>query len=346
MKCLTFWFLWLALALAAVWPLGAAFSQDLGQDLGQRAGDPNGDLVGSIGLHRVEDGETLLDIAVLHHLGYVELRLANPGLDPWLPKVGALVLLPTRRLLPPEPRRGIVINLTERRLYHFAPNGGVSIFPIGIGDRETVTPLGTTRVVRKRKDPIWRPPASIRQENPALPAQVLPGPDNPLGPFALDLGWPSYLIHGTNSPFSIGRAGTHGCVRLYNPDIERLYRAVKVGTPVVVGNTRFKVGMSGRRAYLEVHPDTEIVERVEAESGWTNLNGEGTTGRMELEPFGFDPLEFEIRDALTALVPEATVNWFAVSRAITRRQGFAVPVSTPVVPALSGPNRPGLVEVP
>ena len=153
---------------------------------------------------------------------------ANPGIDPWVPGEGTEINLPTVHLMPdladadPE---GIVVNLAEMRLYFFEKPGGVpQSFPIGIGRDGLNTPTGTTEVVAKRKNPTWRPTKRMRDEDPELPEVVPPGEDNPLGTRALYLGWPQYLIHGTNKPHGVGRRVSSGCVRLYPEDVETVVR--------------------------------------------------------------------------------------------------------------------------
>lgn len=227
---------------------------------------PGSDVVGEVGTARVAAGETLLDIARAHGLGYNEITAANPGIDPWLPPPASTVMLPTRFILPSAPRRGIIINLAEMRLYYYPPPANdqpvVLTFPIGIGQEGWTTPLGITEVVSKVKDPPWTVPPSIRAEheregNP-LPAIVPPGPDNPLGNYALRLGLTSYLIHGTNKPYGIGRRASHGCIRLYPEDIEVLFQQVAVSTAVWIINQPYKLGLDTGRLYLEAHaPLTE-----------------------------------------------------------------------------------------
>jgi len=89
-----------------------------------------------------------------------------------------------------------------------------------------------------------------------LPAVVPPGPDNPLGAFAMRLGIPggSYLIHGTNNPLAVGMAVTHGCLRLYPEDIQSLFAVVPVGTPVTLINEPIKIAWVDGRLYAEIHP--------------------------------------------------------------------------------------------
>jgi L,D-transpeptidase ErfK/SrfK len=222
---------------------------------------PGVDVVGEMGTVTVAEGETLLDIARAHDLGYNEISAANPGLDPWLPAPGSTVFLPTRYVLPAAPRRGIIVNLAEMRLYYYPETGGaervVMTFPIGIGQEGWTTPLGITRIVGKIKDPSWTVPASIREEHDRLgdplPGVVPPGPDNPLGAYAMRLGMTSYLIHGTNKPYGIGRRTSHGCIRLYPEDIETLFQQVPVATPVWVIDQPYKLGRDHGKLLLEAH---------------------------------------------------------------------------------------------
>lgn len=224
------------------------------------------DLIGVIETTQVESGQDLLEIARQHDLGQNEILLANPGLDRWLPKVGAEVILPKRFLLPDAPREGIVLNVPEMRMYYYPkPRKGepplVITHPVSIGRMDWSTPLGTTRVISKVKNPTWRPPESIKTEHAAdgdpLPDVVPPGPDNPLGRYALRLGIPGYLIHSTNKPFGIGMRVTHGCVRMYPEDIEKLFPEIKVGTPVTIVNQPVKIGWFAGELFMEVHPPLE-----------------------------------------------------------------------------------------
>ncbi|MCE9650088.1 MAG: L,D-transpeptidase family protein [Parvibaculum sp.] len=223
------------------------------------------DLVGLQTIYETRTEDTLPDIALRFDLGYVEIRIANPGIDPWLPGGGKWLSLPTQHIIPQAARRGIVINLPELRLYYFASDGQIMSFPLGIGREGKETPLGTTAVRRKRAGPTWIPTASEHAENPDLPAQVPPGPDNPMGEFALYLGWPGYAIHGTNKPYSIGRRDSHGCIRLYPQDIDTLFKNVPEGTPVTVVNEPVKAGWSDGVLYIEVHPYQADADAIETE---------------------------------------------------------------------------------
>ena len=223
------------------------------------------DVIGEVVAAAAEAEDTLLDLARRYGLGYEEITNANPGVDPWLPGAGTVVLVPKRRLLPRAPRSGIVINLPEHRLYWYPPtaSGGAPVvwtFPVSIGKMDWNTPLGTTRIVSKAKDAPWIPPKSVREEHAKrgepLPAVVPGGPDNPMGRYKMALGIPggSYLIHGTNRPAGIGMQVTHGCMRLYPEDIEALYGMVPIGTPVTIVNQPYKWGWHEGELLIEVHP--------------------------------------------------------------------------------------------
>jgi L,D-transpeptidase ErfK/SrfK len=203
----------------------------------------------------VEFEETLLDVAFRHRVGFEAVQRLNPDLDAWIPPAGSLVNLPTQLILPDVAEKGLVINIPEMRLYDFRREGAPEIFAVAVGDAEDPTPVGSFSVGEKREDPAWTVPASIRAEKPDLPAVVPPGPDNPLGSRWMTVGSTSYGIHGTNVKWSIGRIATHGCVRLYEDDMERLYERTPRGTPLQFVYQPFKWAIEGRVLYLEAHPD-------------------------------------------------------------------------------------------
>jgi L,D-transpeptidase ErfK/SrfK len=203
----------------------------------------------------VERGDTLLDIAYRHRVGYQAVERLNPAVDPWIPVPGTVVLLPTRMILPDADAKGLVINLPEMRLYDFTVKDGPEVIALAVGDQADPSLIGDFVVGAKRANPTWYVPASIRAEKPELPAQVPPGPDNPLGSRWITIGRTSYGIHGTNVRWSIGREATHGCLRLYEDDIRRLYDRVREGTRIQIVYQTVKWGRDDTRIYLEAHPD-------------------------------------------------------------------------------------------
>jgi len=223
---------------------------------------PDQDVGGRLQVTIARHEDTLTDIARRFNVGYEEIIRANPGVDPWLPGEGTPVLLPTEFVLPDAPREGVVLNLAAMRLYYFPKrekNAPIEVIthPIGIGKVGWVTPEGSTKVVARVKDPVWIPPVSVRQEHAKdgdiLPDKVPPGPDNPLGRHMMRLGWPSYLIHGTNKPPGVGMRSSHGCIRLYPEDIEGLYESIPIGTRVTVVNQPYLLGWRGEQLLVQAY---------------------------------------------------------------------------------------------
>jgi len=286
---------------------------------------PDSELVGSVTTVHSRHEDTLIDIARAHGLGYNAIRNANPDVDAWLPGEGSEVVLPRRHILPREHRSGIVVNLPEMRLYDFS--GGkdyIMTYAVSIGRSEWSTPLGTLRVIQRSERPTWTPPASVRQVHAArgeiLPAVVPPGPDNPLGDFALRLSNPSYLIHGTNWPEGIGMRATHGCIRLGPADIEHLFARTPVGTAVHIVNESVKAGWDGDTLYLEAHPVLEELQ----------------------EPNNLTPAVRAVVRATSAR--PAAIDWGAVNRIANARTGIPEPVGSTRV-ATDEPTPPVPVEI-
>jgi L,D-transpeptidase ErfK/SrfK len=231
---------------------------------------PDQDVVGHVQRVVVGKDDTLPDVARRFNVGYEEIVRANPGVDPWLPGEGREIVVPTQFVLPDAPRTGVVVNVAAMRLFYFPkPKKGepqeVVTHPIGIGKVGWRTPEGVTKITTRVKDPTWTPPASVRAEHlkngEKLPARVPPGPDNPLGAHMFRLGWPSYLIHGTNKPYGVGMRSSHGCVRLYPEDIQGLYETVPVGTQVRVVNQPYLLGWQGDRLIVQAYGPLEDDKR-------------------------------------------------------------------------------------
>ena len=223
--------------------------------------EPGTDIVGVVQKVTVGKDDTLTDIARRFNVGYEEIVRANPGVDPWLPGEGREVVIPSQFILPDAPREGIVINAAAMRLFYYpkvkkGEKPVVHTFPIGIGKVGWKTPEGATKIVRRQKDPTWRPTPSILKEHleergEKLDRVIGPGPDNPLGRYAFYLGWPSYMIHGTNKPAGVGLRSSHGCVRLYPEDIAQLFEMAPIGTTVRVVNQPFVFGFQNGALHVQ-----------------------------------------------------------------------------------------------
>nr|WP_299240563.1 L,D-transpeptidase family protein [uncultured Halomonas sp.] len=268
---MSYWFVLLALAIS-VYPRLLMAQEALPQ--GHYLLPKNDDIVGQTTTVTAARDDTLLDLGLGNNVGYNAITQANPDTSIWLPGEGTEVILPTRYILPPGPREGIVVNLAELRLYYYPPArpgepATVETYPIGIGRMDWKTPLGTTQITAKVEQPSWYPPQSVIAEHAEngdiLPRVVPPGPDNPLGDYAIILGIPGYLIHGTNRPDGVGMRVSHGCIRMLSDDIENLIYRVPKGTTVRLINEPVKLGWTAENL-LEIQAHSVPEETPEAMS--------------------------------------------------------------------------------
>jgi L,D-transpeptidase ErfK/SrfK len=298
------------------------------------------EVFGEVRVVEARHEDTFVGLARTYNVGYEELKQANPGVDAWLPGEGTKITIPTLYVLPRAPRRGIVVNVAELRMYYFPAESGslpegvapgsrrVITHPISIGRMDWSTPLGVTTITGKVANPSWYPPQSIRDEHAArndiLPRVVPPGPDNPLGLHAMRLGLPGYLIHGTNKPSGVGMRVTHGCVRMFPEDIESLFKTVPVGTAVNIVNQPVKIGWTADGTlYLEAHP--ALME--------SDVDGESVADVADAEvpePIQESPLTSLMR-AYIAATDERRVelDWDIAERVAQSGRGVPEAVSVP-----------------
>ena len=266
------------------------------------------DVIGRLRYITLEKGDTLPDIARHFSLGLNGVSDANPGVDIWVPEAGKRIMLPLSFILPDAPRKGIVINLATMRLFEFKGNSespAVLTYPAGVGTEERPTPTGQMRVERKVIRPTWHVPTSIARDHlkkgDPLPAAVLPGPLNPLGEYALYLSAPSYLIHGTNKPASVGLRASNGCIRLYPESIKKLYENTPVKTSVSIVNQPYLLGQRDGVVYMEVHASTEASDVAEFDKVYAKLKTiEKESGR--------------------------TLDWSKVKNVLAEARGIPVPI--------------------
>lgn len=258
--------------------------------------------------------DTLVHVGRKYGVGFVEMRAANPTLDPWIPGAGAHIVIPTMNILPDAPHQGVVINLAEMRLYYYqSPFEPPKTFPIGIGRDGLRTPVGTTSVVRKTAGPIWRPTPRMRSEDPTLPPEVLPGPDNPMGTHALYLGFPSIAIHGTNKPYGIGRRVSSGCIRMFPEDITQMFAMVPAGTKVTVVDQPIKAAWIGNRLFLEVHPTQEQAALMEREGAIPD----------------YQLTEKDLAYVMRVAGPSVEkLDWQAIRKVVKERKGYPIAIAT------------------
>ncbi len=257
--------------------------------------------------------DTLVHIGRDYDVGFVEMRAANPHLDPWIPGAGAKVTIPTMHLLPDAPHESVVINLAEMRMYYYkTPGQAPQTYPIGIGRDGLLTPVGTTTVVRKKAGPTWTPTPRMRNEDPTLPAVVGPGPDNPMGTHALYLGFPQVAIHGTNKPYGIGRRVSSGCIRMFPEDIGKVFDQVPVGAKVTVVDQPIKAAWIGDKFYLEVHPTQDQA---------TMMEREGAVPDYEMSE---KDLAYIMRKAGPGV---EKLDWASIRKVVKERSGYPVAIA-------------------
>jgi len=274
--------------------------------------------IGKMQTYKLGEEDTLLDVARHFRLGFIEARAANPDTDPWTPVPGEEVIIPAFKLLPRTVQKGIVVNLAQMRMYYFKnPDQEPVTFPIGVGREGLQTPTGETTVIRKVAGPIWYPTARMREEKPFLPPAVRAGPSNPLGTHALYLGWPTFLIHGSNKPWAIGRRVSSGCMRMYPEDISDLFEMAPVGTKVTVVDQPILAGWIGDKFYLEANP---------SKTQGNDIEIEGEHAVRELD----DALKKVIAGA--AGVPSEMIDWEAVKTVVAERRGYPVLIANKNLP--------------
>lgn len=242
-------------------------------------------MIGTQQQHTVGKRETLLDIARQYNLGFNEMQDLYPRLDPWVIPEGMKLIIPSWWIQPDANADGIVINIPELRMYYSEKNrhSPFHTFPLGLGEKDHATPLGSFRIGKKTANPTWNIPPSLRAKYEA--ESIPPGPKNPLGGFWMGLGNTSYGIHGTDMPWSVGRLTTRGCVRMYPEDIRVFFYMVEPGTPVNIIYEPVKIGFYEERVFVEVHRD--IYNKIDdfLLYGYQRLRQEEVTHRVDLDGF-------------------------------------------------------------
>lgn len=270
---------------------------------------------GEMQTYTISEEDTLLDIARHFSLGYVELRAANPEIDPWAPMPGETMVIPSMRLLPRAKQEGILVNLGEMRLYYFKEPGKPPLsYPLGIGREGLETPTGETRILRKTAGPVWRPTERMRKEKTWLPVAVPAGPANPLGTHALYLGFPQVLIHGSNKPWGIGRRVSSGCMRMYPEDIIKMFNMTPIGTKVTVVNQPIKIGWYKGGLYLEANPSMLQSNEIEIDGTHTPK-----------------PLDDGLKNFIKKVAGKSAKNidWTTVKKTVRERRGYPVQIVSP-----------------
>lgn len=303
-----------------------ATALSLGMAANAKAAGFNQNYVGEMQYVNAKYEDTLVHVGRDYDVGFVEMRAANPHLDPWIPGSGAKITIPTMHLLPDAVRQSVVINLAEMRMYFYKnPGEAPQTYPIGIGRDGLLTPVGVTTITRKKAGPTWTPTPRMRSEDPTLPAVVPPGPDNPMGTHALYLGFPQMAIHGTNKPYGIGRRVSSGCIRMFPEDIGKVFDQVPVGAKITVVDQPIKAAWIGDKFYLEVHP---------TQAQATMMEREGAIPDYELS-------ERDLAYIMKKAGPGVEkLDWAAIRKVVKERKGYPIAIAegTRTAAAVSAPS--------
>ncbi len=229
------------------------------------------EVVGDAFVVRLQPGDSLDSLATRYDMSVHEVLEANPFLGSGVLRVGQKVVIPARFILPKKEYRkngGIVINISELRLYHFSRDGRfVTTYPVALGRKGWRTPTTASRVVRKAVNPDWHVSNSIKRYHYKkfgrwLPSVIRGGTGaNPLGGYAMYLSKPGIILHGTNFPMSIGKFVSSGCIRLSPKNVQALYHHVTVGTPVYIVHHAHKAGWVNGELYMESHVPVSMNEK-------------------------------------------------------------------------------------
>jgi lipoprotein-anchoring transpeptidase ErfK/SrfK len=138
-------------------------------------------------------------------------------------KIAALVMIAAMEAAAEDQiARRIVVSFADRKLVLLEGDRVLKVYDVAIGKTSTPSPLGEFKIVSHIANPTWYGPGKV----------VGPGPNNPVGPRWMGISAKGFGIHGTNAPGSIGKAASHGCIRMRNRDVKELFELVGVGVTV------------------------------------------------------------------------------------------------------------------
>lgn len=267
-------------------------------------------VVGQETIHRVVPGDTPAALARRHGASVHTVLRRNAIADPRRLRIGQILIISNRHIVPAPFEDGLVVDLPILRLYWIQKGKVVASFPVAAGRPAWETPPGIYRVTGRRRNPTWYVPPSIQREMQAagLPVRkrVPPGPDNPLGKYWIQLSAPGIGLHGTNAPWSVGRYATHGCIRLHEEHIERLFHEIPDGTPVAIVADAVRLART--------HDGRIYLESFDRNGVWTPS---------------------QLKEVLDKRGLTASVSWPAATAALVGRWGVAADITDPQAAPLS-----------
>lgn len=223
-------------------------------------------IVGTKGVYTVVKADTVRLVAAKLGVTQQHLRSMNQLDAKAYLKVGQKLAYNNRKIIPQQVKNGIIINIPDRTLYYFQQGVLVTSLPVALGSTTKnekytwQTPVGKFRITGKIKDPTWTVPPSIQTEmeenGKDVVTSVPPGPENPLGKYAIRTSIPGIMIHSTTKPSSIYSFSSHGCIRLSPNQMEGFFPQIKVNTKGEIIYKPVKLAVTGNgRVFLEVHHD-------------------------------------------------------------------------------------------
>ncbi len=263
-------------------------------------------LIGGERIYTIQKGDSLVLIAAKLGVDWQIIAREN-NVDPaQLLKIGRTLKVSAKKIVPRNVANGIIINIPDRTLYYFKDGKMAGASPVGLGNIDWETPTGTFTITSKQKDPTWHVPEAIQAEmamkGQPVKTSVPPGPDNPLGKYALRTSLEGILLHETIWPTTVYQFRSHGCIRVPSELMEKLFGDVRVGTKGEIIYEPIKIAVTAEgRVFLEVHRDI-----------YKKLKSMDTEAKMRLQKRGVSSM----------------VNWEKVDKAIRERSGLAQDVTS------------------
>jgi L,D-transpeptidase ErfK/SrfK len=203
----------------------------------------------------VAPGDSLFVLARRHGVAYPAVVRANGLSNPNIIRAGRVLVLPTQYILPAVKENGVVINIPENRLFLFRAGKVRAVYPATVGLPTWKTAIGPFTVTSKVPKPTWYMPPELAERENVKREIVPPGPHNPLGDFWIGTSLKHTGIHSTNSPMTIGRSLSHGCIRLYPEHVKELFGEVTMGEAGEILYEPIKIAVNGDDVLVEIHPD-------------------------------------------------------------------------------------------
>lgn len=254
--------------------------------------------------YTAKKGETFYTLSKKFNIRYRTLLAMNNTKSPYL-SVGQKVVI-DKAVKPTANFNGIVVNIPERKLYHFHNDQLQKIYTVSVGlpSPQWQTPVGNYKIMSKVKDPIWKVPLSIQKEMAAkgqvVKKEVPAGPGNPLGKWWMSLAG-GLGIHSTNAPLSVGYSVSHGCIRMRPLSAAELWNKVEKNTPVKIIYQPVKLSIDdNNRIFIEVFRDV----------------------------YGKTPdMTKYTKEMISDFALEQYIDWKKVNYAIRNKSGISIPIN-------------------